>query len=227
MRVFLVLAACLMAAACTTTDAKLATSVEKPRANAQVMLLQPDVQLGVLTMSGLTEPRADWSSSGRDNIASEVKKALDVKGLKYTEVDPAGAMTGRSGQLLRLNAAVGQSILLFNYGAINLPTHKGTFEWTLGDGARDLGSAYNADYALFINARGSYSSDARKLAWIGAAAFGVALPTGGQYLSASLVDLKTGRIIWFNQAVAGPDADMRNPEGARNLVAELLKTAPF
>ena len=227
MRKLFVLAASLLVAACTTTNVKLATAVEKPRADAQVMVLQPDVQLGVLTMSGLTEPRADWSASGRDNIAAEVKKALDVKGLKYTQVDPAAAMSGHTGQLLRLNAAVGQSILLFNYGAINLPTHKGSFEWTLGEGAHDLGGAYNSEYALFINARGSYSSDARKLAWLGAAAFGVALPTGGQYLSASLVELKTGRIIWFNQAVAGPDADIRNPEGAHNLVAEMLKTAPF
>lgn len=224
---FLILAACLLLGACTTTNAKLALAVEKPRADAQVMVLKPDVQLGVLTMSGLTEPRADWSAAGRDNIAAEVKKALDAKGLKFTQVDPADAMAGHTGQLLRLNAAVGQSIMLFNYGVINLPTHKGNFEWTLGEGARDLGSAYSSEYALFINARGSYSSDARKLAWLGAAALGVSLPTGGQYLSASLVELKTGRIIWFNEAVAGPSADMRNAEGAQSLVADLLKTAPF
>ena len=128
---------------------------------------------------------------------------------------------------MRLNGAVGQSILLFNYGAYSLPTHKGSFEWTLGDGAQQLGATYHADYALFINARGSYSSDARKMAFIGAAMLGVALPMGGQYVDASLVELKTGRIIWFNQALASPTADMRSPEGARSLVEELLKTAPF
>jgi hypothetical protein len=227
MRNALALAACLLIAACTTTNAKLATAIEKPRPDATVAVAQPDVQLSLLGVSGLAESRADWSNAARDNISGELKKALDAKGLKYTSIDPSGSMAGRTGQLLRLNAAVGQSIQLFNYGVINLPTHKDNFDWTLGDGAHDLAVAYNADYALFIGARGSYSSDTRKLAWLGAAAFGVSLPMGGQYLYASLVDLKTGRILWYNEAVAGPNADMRSVEGAHSLVVDVLKTAPF
>lgn len=227
LKVILIAAACLGLAACTTTDARIATSVERPTPGASVMMLQPDVQLSLLTVSGMPEARADWSTQSRDNITAQVKQALDAKGLKYTEVDPSGAMAGHTGQLLRLNGAVGQSIILFNYGAYSLPTHKGSFEWTLGDGARDLGATYHADYALFIGARGSYSSDARKAAWLGAAMLGVALPMGGQSLYASLVDLKTGRVIWFNQALAGPGADMRNAEGAHSLVTDVMKTAPF
>ena len=62
---------------------------------------------------------------------------------------------------------------------------------------------------------------------IGAAALGVSLPMGGQEAYASLVELKTGKVVWFNQAVAGPTADMRSPEGAKLLTEALLKDLPL
>ncbi len=62
---------------------------------------------------------------------------------------------------------------------------------------------------------------------VGAVILGVGLPTGGQQVYASLIDLKTGKVVWFNVAVAGPDADMRDPEGAELLVESMLKDVPL
>jgi hypothetical protein len=114
-----------------------------------------------------------------------------------------------------------------NYGFIQLPTKQGRFDWTLGEGAAALSKAYDADYALFTNGRGSYSSDGRKVAMVAMALVGQSLPTGSQRVFASLVDLKTGKIVWFNVDDAGADSDMREPGGAKRLVSAVLKDAPL
>ena len=192
MRALIALAACLVMAACTTTQVKVATDVAKPAPNASVLALKPDVQLGELTAVGLVNTRADWSNSARDNLEGALRSALDAKGLKYIALDPATVPEGHDAQVLRLNSAVNASILLYNFNVASLPTHKG-FDWTLGDGASQLGGDYMADYALYVLARGSYSTAGRKVMFIAMAAAGVAMPMGGQQVLVSLVDLKTGR----------------------------------
>ncbi|WP_176695859.1 hypothetical protein [Phenylobacterium immobile] len=56
---------------------------------------------------------------------------------------------------------------------------------------------------------------------------GVAVPLGVQQVYASLVDLRTGRVVWYNVAVVGPQSDIRTEEGARALVVDLMKKAPI
>ncbi len=101
------------------------------------------------------------------------------------------------------------------------------FDWTLGEGAQELGRTYGADYALFTYGRGSWSSGGRKALFLLAAMGGIGLQMGSQTLFASLVDLKTGRVVWFNVASASSNDDMRTPEGARKLVQSLMKNAPL
>lgn len=224
----LAIAACLFIAACTTTNTKLAdAAAPRPPAGSRILIIQPDIQLSLLTVAGLQEPRADWTQQARDNIAHNLESAMVSKAHTIKALDPATALEGRPGQLLRLHESVGQSIMTYSYGPTALPTKKGAFDWTLGEGARELGQAYEADYALFTYGRGTYSSNGRKMAMIGAAALGVSLQAGGQSMFASLVDLKTGRVVWFNTAIASPGADMRTPEGAASLTQSLLKDAPL
>lgn len=228
MKRLLVVMACALLAACTTTRAKLADeNPTKPPAGARILVLQPDIQLNVLTASGLQEPKADWSAAARDNLAAEVNKALGAREHRFKVLDPNTAMAGRPGQLLRLHRAVGQSIMAFNYGVYALPTKKGAFDWTVGDGAQSLGAEYEADYALFVTGGGSYASGGRVAAMIGLSLLGVGVPLGHQQVFCSLVDLKTGRVVWFNVAQAGPNADMRDQQGAQSLVDALFKSLPL
>lgn len=222
-----VAAACLLLAACTTTNTKLAANPTKPAAGARIVLVEPDIELAVLTAAGLQEPRADWSKQGKANMAVEIERQMKSRSHTYRMIDPNEAMGGRTGQLLRLHEAVGQSIMMFNYGYVSLPTKKGAFDWTLGEGAQALGAAYDADYALFVYGRGNYASGARVATAIGLAVLGVGVPVGGQQCFASLVDLKTGRVVWFNVASTGPNDDMRKAEGAAQLVEAVLKDAPL
>lgn len=225
-RLFLIALACAFAAACTTTNTKLAKTVTTPDPGARILLVKPDVELTILLASGVNEPRADWNTTVRDNLIREIREELDGKSHSFTAVDPETAMGGRGGQILRLNQAVGASIQIFDYGALKLPTHADGFDWTLGEGAVAFGQSNNADYALFVLARGSWASEGRQALAVGAALLGAGIPMGSQALSASLVDLKTGRVVWYNIVGAGSGVDMR-AEGADQLVKALLKDAPL
>jgi hypothetical protein len=219
-------AACmLLVAACTTTNVQLADlAAPKPPAGSKILIVQPDVELSTLTMAGLLEPRADWSQQGRDNLAKEIAATVQGGQHQVKVLDPSTALEGRGGQLLRLNEAVIASIPA---GAA-LPTKKGHFDWTLGEGAKVLAETYDADYALFSYGRGSYSSGGRKAAFILAAAAGISIPMGSQMASASLVDLKTGQVVWYNVAVPTNGAgDMRSEAGASDLTKSLLKNLPL
>lgn len=211
---------------CAST-AKTIPGLVKPLSTARILIFTPDVELKILTMAGGMEPRADWSQQGRDNIAGELASTIKAGGHPFQTLAAADAMEGHNGQMLRLHEAVSGSILTFNYLGYKLPTKKTGFDWTLGEGAKVLGETYGADYALFTYARGSWSSGGRKAAWLAMAALGASIPLGGQTAAASLVDLKTGQIIWFNMTTASPTADMRTPTGAAALTKALLKDLPL
>lgn len=229
MRFAVIVLACLAMAACTTTNVRSAapTASVAPVADSKVLLLQPDIRLGVLTAAGLNEPRQDWSEGARANLTASLDQELTRRRHRFETMDPQGSMDGRAGQLLRLHEAVGQSIAIFSYSGLTLPTKGKTFDWTLGEGAQVLGQERGADFALFVTGRGTYASAGRAAVMVGAALFGVSVPMGSQQIYASLVDLRTGRVVWFNVATAGPSADIRTPDGATLLVRDLLKGAPL
>lgn len=216
----------LLVAACTVTNTRTAASVVAPAPGASVLLVEPDIQLNLLTAVGLQEPRADWSDQARQSLSVALQEALRGRQHSFRPIDPAEAMGGREGQLLRLHQAVGVTILTTNFGEL-LPTRRGGFDYTLGEGAEVLAETYDAQYALFLHGSGSYASSARVATAVGLAVLGVGVPLGSQQVFVSLVDLRSGRVVWFNSAVPGPHADMRDPAGARTLVTELLADAPL
>jgi hypothetical protein len=200
--------------------------VEPLPANSRVLVMQPDVQLSLLTAAGVPEPREDWSIAGRDNLAQSLAALVEREQHVPSALDPATAMEGRVGQIIRLHDVVGGAILADRIGGLKLPTRRNNPEWTLGEGVQELGAAHNADYALFVVARGSYASGARAAAAIVGLVAGVYIPMGGQQVFASLVDLRTGRVVWFGYANAG-GSDMRQADGATELIAELMDEAPL
>jgi hypothetical protein len=226
-RWFALAALVLLSACATATQRTFTGQFTPPPAGSRVVVMTPDIQLSLLTAVGMQEPREDWSHAARDGVAGAVASHVTAKGHQQSSLDPSTAMEGRTGQVIRLHEVVGGSILLTNYFGWNLPTRRDNFEWTLGEGAQAIGAEHNADYALFITGRGSYASAGRVAAMVGFAMLGVGIPLGGQQAYASLVDLRTGNVIWFNVVTAGPNEDMRDPEGARLLVERLMRGAPL
>ena len=108
---------------------------------------------------------------------------------------------------------------------LKLPGKNGQFDWTLGPEVRFLKDKYEADYVLFVYLRDSYASTGRKVAFVVAAAFGIGIPLGQQIGFASLIDLDTGEIAWFNRLDRGV-GDLRTDEAATKSVEILLSNFP-
>ena len=109
--------------------------------------------------------------------------------------------------------------------AQSLPNKGSKFDWTLGDSVRELGREYDANYALFIHIRDSYTGGGRVAVIIAAALLGVAVQGGLQTGFATLVDLRTSEIVWFN-VLYRDHGDLREAGPADETIKSLLTSFP-
>ena len=226
LRVITLLLLCVPLCACDAASPRLADSATISwSGEKRVVLATPDIELSELTAGGVNAPRADWTGDAINLTRKDVTDTLAARGVSVIEAD-TGA-NARESQIVKLNSAVGQAILLhLYYSPIKLPQKGDALDWTLGPGVNVLRDKYRGDYALFIHLRDSYSSTGRQ-ALIGVSAL-LLIPVPGGFQSgfASLVDLRTGQIVWFNR-VLSVNGDMRNPDDARDTVGELLQGLPL
>lgn len=196
-----------------------------------MIVMQPDINVGVLTAGGQFEFRQDWTEQARAHIiqaltAQQSKAGGEIKVAATRE--EVGADANLVNELVWLHNAVGQSIKLHKYSPARLPTKANGFDWTLGERAVEFGKVTQHDYALFLHAQDSFSSGGRVALQVFGAigcGFGVCvMPSGGQQAAfASLVDLKTGHVVWFNTLISGV-GDIRTATGADKMVTSLLAT---
>jgi hypothetical protein len=218
---------CAPLVACDAASPRLAesTTIQWSDQAKRVVLATPDIELSELTAGGANAPRADWTRTAIDLTAKDIAAALLARGIAVTTADTAASP--RESQIVKLNSAVGQAILLhLYYSPIKLPEKGDALDWTLGPGVGVLREKYHGDYALFVHLRDSYSSTGRQALMGVAALLLVPVPGGFQSGFASLVDLRTGRIVWFNRLLS-VNGDLRNQDDARDTVGELLQGMPL
>jgi hypothetical protein len=102
-----------------------------------------------------------------------------------------------------------------------LPSKDGKFDWSLGPSVAAVSRAHDADYALFLFVRDSYATAGRVAVIVVGALLGVGVQGGTQVGFASVVDLRTGDIVWFNRLLR-PQGDLRTPEAAAETVRALV-----
>lgn len=228
---FVLTAACL--AGCATTKQKSAPDFRLPQGSYKLVVMRPDVAVSRITVGGKLQPRSDWSTTAHDHIQQSLRDFAQARGsdtrLVITPAD-AGLDEAALVDLERLHGAVGATILEFKFTDFGrLPTKRRSFDWTLGELATGYGAKSGYDYALFIHARDSFSSNGRNTLQV-ASFVGCMLdtfaclyvPNGGQQVAfASLVDLRTGNVVWFN-ALHSPVGDIRTPKGAETMMKKLL-----
>jgi len=201
-----------------------------PGGNPKIIVMRPDVAVDLLTAGGMLERREDWTNTARDNVVASLQ-ALQARRGSKTHVAITRASAGGEDatvtELNKLHEVVGQSVLMHKFSAqSSLPTKEGVFDWTLGEIAVQYGQQSGYDYALFLYARDSFSSGGRvalqAVGYLGCMVGVCAVASGGsQTAFASLVDLKTGDLVWFNY-MQSPEGDIRTQEGADVLVWTLL-----
>jgi len=233
------LALSLLAAGCVQMKQYADQQFTPPEGDYKLLVLRPDVTVGSITTGGMIEPRADWTDQARASITTALRNQQATHGGKVTVIDRRDALAGVApdelAEVERLNAAVAQSIVVHKYLGDYLPTKRGKgLDWTLGQDAVRLGQKTGYDYALFMHAEDQVASSGRiALGVLGLAGciVGFCAPNigGAQQLDyASLVDLRTGQVVWFNVVIAGSEmpgikfGDLRTPDGAAQMVDRLL-----
>ena len=88
-----------------------------------------------------------------------------------------------------------------------------------------IGETFDADYALFTFYRDYQATEGRVAFAMLAAVVGVSVSAGSEGGFASLVDLKTGEIVWFSLVRAG-SGELRDSTGAAAAVEQLFANLP-
>jgi hypothetical protein len=225
--------------ACVQTRQFADVQFTPPQGDYKLLVLRPDVTVGSLTTGGMVEPRADWTDQARRNIVAALRAQQASRGGRVQFIEHRTGLPGVTADEIadveRLNYAVAESIVIHKYLGDYLPTKRGKgLDWTIGEDAVRLGQKTGYDYALFMHAEDQVASTGRiALGVIGLAGcfVGFCAPNVGgatQLDYASLVDLKTGEVVWFNVVQAGSQVpgiklgDLRTPQGAEQMVERLL-----
>ena len=235
----LALAASLLLSGCVETRQYADMQFTPPQGDYKLLVLRPDISVGSITTGGMIEPRADFTEQARVSVTAALRAQQAARGAQTLVIDRRTELPGVAPEELaeveRINLAVAQSIVLHKYLGEYLPTKRGKgLDWTLGQDAVRLGQKSGYDYALFLHAEDQVASTGRiALGILGAAGCFVAFCApniGGatQLNYASLVDLKTGQVVWFNVVRARSQVpgikfgDLRTPAGAEQMIERLL-----
>lgn len=217
----------LITSGCANTTALKTSNATLPSGPKKVVVMPMDVELSLLTASGLTEPKAEWTENAIRFMNNGLKQKLG-KSNNQVSFYKNNAATVQSSlvQLEKLHQATGYTILTHDL-MMPLPSKKASTEpRTLGPAAIELSKETGADYGLFIFIRDTYTSGGRAALMFFAAAAGVGVQGGTQVGFASLVDLKSGNIVWFNRLISGT-GDLRNEADADKTVTNLLTGLPL
>jgi hypothetical protein len=208
----------------TTSTVQQIDQLESIGENPRIVLMPPDIKYYLLTAGGVTEPHAEWTDAAKENFGTAIVAYADSIGTDLTVIDQNN-LSGREIQYETLHSAVGTTILQNYFGTLKLPSKGEQFDWSLGPEISSIGEDHDADYALFVYYRDYQASGGRVAFAILAAAAGAGVSTGSEHGFASLVDLKTGDIVWFNVVRAG-SGELRDRNGATAAVSALFKDIP-
>ncbi|MBL4690780.1 MAG: hypothetical protein JKY68_04870 [Rhodospirillales bacterium] len=220
----------LVLSGCQTTSFYVSKHLARPDPGIRVLLMPTDIELSELNAGGTPEPNAEWTAKAKKLVTAILNDKMSQLGAKFAfyELNESDfQIESNLVQLRKLHGAVGNAILVHKYVPIfELPSKKEQFDWTLGPKVKVLRNKYNADYALFLYIRDSYTSSGRAVAiFLAAALLGVGLQGGTQIGFASLVDLDSGDIVWFNRLARG-FGDLRERKPAEETVSVLLTDFP-
>ncbi|HEX9718735.1 MAG TPA: hypothetical protein VGA59_03315 [Ramlibacter sp.] len=193
-------------------------------AGSKLVIVPADMELFSISAGGVLEPKADWTEAAQRNFKAALAVRRDQLGANAVELQDAEL--DEFSELNALQRAVAEAVFVHHTGmGMKLPTKNERLDWSLGEAVKPLKARTGADYALFTWIRDSYASDERKATMIAMALLG-AISFGGEQIGyASLVDLNSGRVVWFND-LRRMSGDMRDEKAAMETVETLLEGFP-
>jgi hypothetical protein len=194
----------------------------------KVVLLPPQVFVFELSAGGVPTRMPEWETAARSNLATAAARLANESGpfdvvptpqLASTDLDTLDAHIG-------LYDRVAQSVFVYGRGDQTAWAHKkNEFDYTLGPGLAFLREQTGADAALIVLGSDFISSGGRKAAFIAGLALGIVMPLGQSFITAGIVDLKTGDVQWMSFD-SSSSMDTRKPADVDSLMRSLYQTWP-
>lgn len=204
------------------------TFVDKPEVYAprKVLLLPVDVIIKEVTAGGVAEEVPDWSKQGSANVREALSKYFNAEKKKKIRLMEMPKLSDRDTdnvkQHLALYRRVAGAVVDTSYGQMPWPHKIQKFDYTLGQGLSALAERTGADSAIIVVGEDEVSTTGRKIA----AFFLDSVSYGHSFLSAAIVNLRSGDILWFNYAFQYKSTDLREADDALKLVDMLFQEYP-
>lgn len=220
----IVIAALAVLAIATTAAAQQKTNrapgFSKLAPGAKLVIMPADIELFEVSGGGIFEPRADWTLAAQQHVRTAYHARREKLGLQVVDLEDDSSESVL--ELNRLQRAVGGAISSHHFGMMALPTKEEKLDWSLGPSVSEVRDKTGADYALFTYIRDSYVSAERKAAMVVGALFGIGIAPGAmQYGFCSLVDLRTGQVVWANRVLRAT-GDLREAAPAQETIDTML-----
>lgn len=210
----------LAAGALAQQKSNRAPGFNKLAQGAKLVIMPADIELFEVSGGGIPEPRADWTAAAQQHVRTAYHARKDKLGLQVIDLEDDSSEPVL--ELNRLQRAVGSAIASHHFGTMALPTKEEKLDWSLGPSVNDVREKTGADYALFTYIRDSYASADRKAAMVVGALFGIGIAPGAvQYGFCSLVDLRTGQVLWANRVLRAT-GDLREAAPAQETIDTML-----
>lgn len=198
----------------------------------RVVLLPVDIMVSEISMGGVVEEVEAWSKQAAGNMEQALKNYAASS--HKIEIVPLAKLTGKeqdsADEHRALYDRVAANAFIYTNPQFAGPAwdHKiKHFDYTLGDGLAFLRKRTGADAALIVVGEDEISTSGRKAAMvITRVLWGSNMRAGTSYLSAGLVDLKTGDILWLNSSASTGDRDLREAEDVTAMVNALFEPFP-
>jgi hypothetical protein len=231
LRALVVPFALLQLTACAATPTYLLKAGTQRPAHARVLLMPIDVELYELTGGGLLEPKAEWTATAGGQVLAKIRQRVEShrhEAVGYRLPPGETAVPPEDVQLAKLHHTTILTILTHAYDErARLPTKPAPLDYNLGAGTAAWRRRFDADYALFASIRASAPSPDRASAAVSFAIRGRYLSTGHSFMVASLIDLRSGEVVWCHRLSAISAVDLRDSAQLGTVVHRLLEGLPL
>jgi hypothetical protein len=198
----------LVLTGCASAPRTAAGSFQFLEPHHRLLVMPPYLQIGSVTAKVEFVPNVEWHEQAVANISQALQARWQDRSVPAQILETPVAQPNLQvliDELLELSRPVSSAIFLHSYHE-ELPTKAKRLDWSMGEKAKALGELSGHDYALFIVGYSYFGTVGLTALSAGVTVLScgatpiciIMAGAGPQRTYASLVDLKTGQIVWFN-----------------------------
>jgi hypothetical protein len=201
----------------------------------RILLAQPDIRVHEVSTGGVIEKVDEWSDAASESAAKSLETL--AKSTNMFELVPPSTLSDADRATLEQYGA----LYILVAGSANLAQQSpyaawkqraANFDYTLGPGLATVADRRKLDAVVFLVGTDHISSAGRKAAMVvgvvstALLGFGYIPTSIPSFVTAGVVDMHTGEVLWFSTETRGGSDDLRDPAVVNSVVDDLFKTYP-